>query len=143
MFRQSKADILKNKSINPYLGPCKAYWIFGASGVGKSYYVRSINSGSYVKPKSTGWNGYEQEQNVLFDDFELMCAKDMLPDLKKWSNYYGKIKDKIKREFIELKYRRLYIISAYFLKQFFEDFSQIQVNRVLGFTRSIAKYFFH
>ena len=93
--------------------PRKAYWIFGASRVGKSYYVRSINSGSYVKPESKWWNGYEQEPNVLLDDFELMFAKNVLTDLKKWSNYNGKIKGKIKGRFIELKYRRLYIIFAY------------------------------
>lgn len=57
-------------------------WIVGAPGVGKSRFARETYPGAYIKSITKWFDGYNGEQTILLDDF------DMLPNTKE-ANEYG------------------------------------------------------
>jgi len=63
-----------------------AYWIYGAPGIGKSYWVRSHYPLAFPKPQNKWWDGYCDESTVLLDDFD--CDK-LHHSLKIWADKYS------------------------------------------------------
>lgn len=51
--------------------PPKVYWFWGASGTGKTRTVHEMFPDVWVAPYDINgfWNGYEQQEAILFDDF--------------------------------------------------------------------------
>lgn len=62
--------------------PC-GIWIYGESGIGKTKAVYDRFPGLYSKNASKWWDGYQNEDVVLFDDVD--------PEVGKWSSRYLKI----------------------------------------------------
>ena len=67
--------------------PC-GVWLYGEAGAGKSQRARKLYPGSYPKACNKWWDGYQQEEYVLIDDFDK--RHEVLSHyLKIWSDKYG------------------------------------------------------
>lgn len=51
------------------------YWFWGATGVGKTYRAKNLGKDYYIKDSSKWWDGYDQQDVVIIDDFR----KDNIP----------------------------------------------------------------
>lgn len=66
----------------------KNLWIQGPSGCGKSSWIRSQEIPFYNKPMSKWWDGYQNEDMVVLDDFDPSHGKFLGYFLKIWADHY-------------------------------------------------------
>lgn len=68
------------------------FWLWGATGVGKSRAARSHVVDYYVKPKRDGgtdwWIGYTDEHTVIIEDVDASHAPWLTEGLKVWADHY-------------------------------------------------------
>lgn len=64
-------DALKMHTLAPRCFPPDVVWIYGSAGVGKTRYVYDHWKSVYSKPPDTLWfDGYQQQECLLIDDFD-------------------------------------------------------------------------
>ena len=84
-LKQIKTDYVGDITPLDYL---PGIWIFGASGIGKSKYARDKYPGAYVKNCNKWWDHYQNEENVIIDDFDDTHAC-LGHHLKRWGDHYA------------------------------------------------------
>lgn len=67
----------------------------------------------FIKPLSKWWDGYNQEDVVLIDDFELDSLKYLGHYLKLWADPYGLLHGEVKGGKVSLNFKKLYVTSNY------------------------------
>lgn len=67
-------------------GKRTCYWIYGSSGIGKSYGVRQLFPSLYVKDSNKWWDGYVNQDAVLMDDLD---SEILQHHIKIWSDNYA------------------------------------------------------
>lgn len=84
-FKQIKTDYVGDVPPLDYL---PGIWIYGSSGIGKSKFARSQYPGAYVKNCNKWWDHYQNEENVIIDDFDdtHTCLGH---HLKRWADHYA------------------------------------------------------
>ena len=95
----------------------KCYWIYGPSGIGKSYLVRDAFINIYEKSNNIWWDGYNNEEVVLIDDFDKSCLK-LTYYLKIWADKY-RFNAEIKGGSIQPSYGILIVTSNYSIYELF------------------------
>lgn len=70
------------------LDELKHEWIWGKTGLGKSYNARLENPGLYIKSHNKWWLGYKDEKVVLIDDLSKTESVWFGEHLKQWCDHY-------------------------------------------------------
>lgn len=91
------------------------FWLTGDPGVGKSRYVKSFKP--YMKAINKWWDGYNNEPDVLIDDWEIDSLEYLHHYIKLWADPFGEIKGEIKGGMATMCYQRLWVTSNYTIEE--------------------------
>ena len=111
----------------------KCFWLYGPSGIGKSYLVRNTFDNMYEKSNNVWWDGYNNEKTVLIDDFDKTCVK-LSYYLKIWGDNY-RFNGEIKGSIIQPIYNKLIITSNYNIEELFYDEEKPDIELVNALKR--------
>lgn len=95
-------------------------WIWGASGCGKSKYVRERHPVFYSKGMSKWWDGYNREEVVLLDDFAPEHGKYLGYFLKIWADHYA-FNAEVKGGMLNIRPDIVIVTSQYSIEDCFEE----------------------
>lgn len=98
----------------------KNLWIQGPSGCGKSSWIRSQEIEFYNKPMSKWWDGYNNEEMVVLDDFDPAHGKFLGYFLKIWADHYA-FNAEVKGGMLKIRPGIVCITSQYCIADCFED----------------------
>lgn len=105
MYKVDKIEV-------PDYMPKTCIWIYGATGIGKSRYVRDHYSGStFYKSQNKWWCGYNCEKVILIDDFD-MGGQCLGHYLKIWGDCYS-FNAEVKGSVVKPVYDKFFITSQY------------------------------
>jgi hypothetical protein len=94
-------------------------WLYGEPGVGKSYGIRQKFESLFDKPCNKWWDGYQQEEVILLDDFD-KNHKVLGHHLKRWADRYS-FTAEIKGSAISIRPKYIVVTSNYVPEDIFED----------------------
>ena len=120
-FKQIKMDYVGDIPPLDYL---PGIWIYGDSGIGKSRYARETYPGAYVKNCNKWWDHYQNEENIIIDDFDDTHAC-LGHHLKRWGDHYSFIAE-TKGGSICIRPKWIVVTSQYRMEDIFKDGPTIQ-----------------
>ena len=119
----------------------KCFWLYGPSGIGKSYLVRNTFDNIYEKSNNAWWDGYNNEKTVLIDDFDKTCVK-LSYYLKIWGDNY-RFNGEIKGSIIQPIYNKLIITSNYNIEELFYDEEKPDIELVNALKRRFEEIYIY
>lgn len=95
----------------PPLDNVCGYWLYGMAGTGKSTAARTVAPGAYLKPCSKWWDGYEDQEDVIIEDFDKTHSW-MAHLLKIWADKFS-FPAEVKGGTIVIRPKRIIVTSNY------------------------------
>lgn len=89
----------------------------GATGLGKTHYAIESNPGAYLKPPGEWWDGYEDQDVVIIDEYKGWLPFHML--LRVCDKYPVKVE--VKGGFRDLVAKKIVITTNYFPHEWYKD----------------------
>jgi len=86
--------------------------------------VRETYESFYSKPMSKWWDGYDQEETVVLDDFDPNHAKFLSYFLKIWADHYV-FNAEVKGGMLKIRPKVIVVTSQYSIEQCFESQEEI------------------
>lgn len=109
-------------------------WWWGAPGSGKTYKAFTEYPGLYIKPLSKWWDGYNDQEVVLIDDWSPDHAM-LVNHLKHWADRYP-FAAEIKGSMMQIRPKKIIITSNYPIEACFErEEDQAALRRRFKVTR--------
>lgn len=87
------------------------FWYHGPPGTGKSLYARLKHPLHFLKALNHWWDGYEGQEVVLLDEWELSSGKFLGHHLKLWSDRYP-FRPEVKGGFLPVQRPKTFIITS-------------------------------
>ena len=103
-------------------------WIYGKPGTGKTSFVWKEFKNLYVKPQNKWWDGYNEEENVLIDDWGKDTSTYLFDYLKIWADYYP-FRCEMKGTSRMIRPKRILITSNYSIEEAMKDWDRIEPIR--------------
>lgn len=107
----------------PDLEEVTGFWFVGPPNTGKSYTARKLYPGLYDKPCNKWWDGYQGQETVLVDDFDLN-HKVLGHHLKRWADCYS-FPAEHKGTTIQIRPKRIIVTSNYTISELFCEDPQL------------------
>lgn len=119
-YKNLKQIMYDSQAMHTTLSELDNHWIWGKSGVGKSRSVREkYGDNLYYKMANKWWDGYQEEETVLIDDFDK--NHDVLGHhIKIWADRYP-FRAEIKNHAVMLRPRRIVVTSNYHPKDIWSN----------------------
>lgn len=95
------------------------FWYWGPSGTGKSRKARE-NESLFLKKRNKWWDGYDDEEVVLIEEWSPELKQTTAQELKIWSDIYS-FPAEIKGGCIVIRPRLIIITSNYSLEECFDE----------------------
>jgi len=100
-------------------------WYYGPPNTGKSYLARDLPSLTwYDKPCNKWWDGYQGEDVVIIDDFDLQ-HKVLGHHLKRWADRYS-FPAEMKGSTLQIRPKKIVVTSNYPIQEIFNDDEELQ-----------------
>ena len=109
----------KKRKLEP-LNELQNHWYYGDSGTGKSLKARTDYPDAYIKMNNKWWDGYDGQETVIIEDFNLEQAKFLAHHLKIWSDHYGFPAER-KGGTIFIRPQRIIVTSNYSIQEAFSE----------------------
>ncbi len=135
-LRYHKAFEKMFSSLKPVrTNPPQVYWIWGKSGVGKTRRaVEGHKDSHYIKDNTIWWDGYEQQEAIIIDDFEADIPFRVLLRMLDRYQYQGQVKG----GYVHINSNYIYITSEFHPAYFYGD-SENKLKQVLRRITSVIE----
>lgn len=98
--------------------PC-GEWIYGESGVGKSFTARKENPNAFIKPMNKWWDNYQKQDTIIIEDMSPAFAQSMEYFFKIWPDCYS-FPAEIKNHTVQIRPKKIVVTSQYHPKQIWQ-----------------------